>query len=205
MMWNGSECVYTPAFIAELKGMNRALVRYLSNANAVNKRILAEDPKERLDALLNKLFGRKNLVKVSSTPGKTCNVNFFDVDGITFVDLPGYGFARVSKAEKDRWSDLIGGYFELERSFNLVVSLVDIRHEAQKLDRQMIAFLQDAGLPYLVVLTKGDKLSRNKQNAQAALSVADRGYVLETGKIVTTGTGAELLASPAIKKAYLGG
>lgn len=120
-------------------------------------------------SLLNELFGRKNLVKVSSTPGKTCNVNFFDVDGITFVDLPGYGFARVSKAEKDRWSDLIGGYFELERSFNLVLSLVDIRHEAQKLDRQMIAFLQDAGLPYLVVLTKGDKLSRNKQNAQAAL------------------------------------
>lgn len=120
-------------------------------------------------SLLNKLFGRKNLVKVSSTPGKTCNVNFFDVDGITFVDLPGYGFARVSKAEKDRWSDLIGGYFELERSFNLVLSLVDIRHEAQKLDRQMIAFLQDAGLPYLVVLTKGDKLSRNKQNAQTAL------------------------------------
>ena len=120
-------------------------------------------------SLLNKLFGRKNLVKVSSTPGKTCNVNVFDVDGITFVDLPGYGFARVSKAEKDRWSNLIGGYFELERSFNLVLSLVDIRHEAQKLDRQMIAFLQDAGLPYLVVLTKGDKLSRNKQNAQAAL------------------------------------
>mgnify|MGYP004533737057 FL=1 len=120
-------------------------------------------------SLLNKLFGRKNLVKVSSTPGKTCNVNFFDVDGITFVDLPGYGFARVSKAEKDRWSNLIGGYFELERSFNLVLSLVDIRHEAQKLDRQMIAFLQDAGLPYLVVLTKGDKLSRNKQNAQAVL------------------------------------
>ena len=120
-------------------------------------------------SMLNKLFGRKNLVKVSSTPGKTCNVNFFDVDGITFVDLPGYGFARVSKAEKDRWSNLIGGYFELERSFNLVLSLVDIRHEAQKLDRQMIAFLQDAGLPYLVVLTKGDKLSRNKQNAQAAL------------------------------------
>ena len=110
-------------------------------------------------SLLNKLFGRKNLVKVSSTPGKTCNVNFFDVDGITFVDLPGYGFARVSKAEKERWSELIGGYFELERSFNLVLSLVDIRHEAQKLDQQMIGFLQDAG----------DKLGRGKQNSQAAL------------------------------------
>lgn len=120
-------------------------------------------------SLMNKLFGRKDLVKVSSKPGKTTTINFFAIGNVDFVDLPGYGFARVSKAEKDRWSNLIGGYFELERSFNLVLSLVDIRHEAQKLDRQMIAFLQDAGLPYLVVLTKGDKLSRNKQNAQAAL------------------------------------
>ena len=120
-------------------------------------------------SLLNKLIGRKSLAKVSSQPGKTANVNFFDVDGVRFVDLPGYGFAKVSQAEKQRWANLISGYFEQERSFNLVVSLVDIRHEAQKLDRQMIAFLQDAGLPYLVVLTKGDKLGRNKQNAQAAL------------------------------------
>ena len=120
-------------------------------------------------SLINKLCNRKKLARVSATPGKTATINFYRVDTAYFVDLPGYGFARVSKAEKDRWSNLIGGYFELERSFNLVLSLVDIRHEAQKLDRQMIAFLQDAGLPYLVVLTKGDKLSRNKQNAQAAL------------------------------------
>ncbi len=120
-------------------------------------------------SLLNKLFGRKNLVKVSSTPGKTCNINFFDVDGITFVDLPGYGFAKVSKAEKERWANLISGYFEQERSFNLVISLVDIRHEAQKLDLQMIGFLQEAELPYIVALTKADKIGRSKQNQQAAL------------------------------------
>ena len=120
-------------------------------------------------SLLNKLFGRKNLVKVSSKPGKTANINFFDVDGIRFVDLPGYGFAQVSKAEKERWANLISGYFNQERSFNLVISLVDIRHEAQKLDVEMIGFLHEAGLPCLVALTKADKLSRGKQNQQAAL------------------------------------
>lgn len=120
-------------------------------------------------SLLNKVFGRKNLVKVSSTPGKTCNINFFDVDGIRFVDLPGYGFAKVSQKERERWANLIGDYFAQERSFNLVLSLVDIRHEAQKLDLEMIGFLKEQNLPYLVVLTKADKLSRGKQNQQAAL------------------------------------
>ena len=121
-------------------------------------------------SLINMLTGRQGLAKVSGTPGKTRLINHFLIDNAWYlVDLPGYGFAKVSQAEKQRWANLISGYFEQERSFNLVVSLVDIRHEAQKLDRQMIAFLQDAGLPYLVVLTKGDKLGRNKQNAQAAL------------------------------------
>ena len=120
-------------------------------------------------SLLNKLFGRKNLVKVSQKPGKTCNINFFDVDGIHFVDLPGYGFAKVSKGEKERWANLISGYFDQERSFNLVISLVDIRHEAQKLDLAMIGFMQEAELPYIVALTKADKLSRSKQLQQATL------------------------------------
>lgn len=120
-------------------------------------------------SLLNKVFGRKGLVKVSSTPGKTANINFFEVDGVRFVDLPGYGYAKVSKNERERWANLISGYFHQERSFNLVLSLVDIRHEAQKLDLEMIGFLQEMELPYLVVLTKADKLTRGKQNQQAAL------------------------------------
>ncbi|MDO4849594.1 MAG: ribosome biogenesis GTP-binding protein YihA/YsxC [Coriobacteriia bacterium] len=140
-------------------------------------------------SLLNKLFGRKNLVKVSSTPGKTCNINFFDVDGITFVDLPGYGFAKVSKAEKERWANLISGYFEQERSFNLVISLVDIRHEAQKLDQQMIGFLQEAELPYIVALTKADKIGRSKQNQQAALLSKQLNVPREQMVITSSATG----------------
>lgn len=117
-------------------------------------------------SLLNRLVGRKALAKVSSTPGRTANVNFFDVDGVSFVDLPGYGYAKVSKNERQRWADLIGGYFEQERSFNLVVALVDIRLEAQKIDREMLDYLKDEELPFVVALTKADKLSRNKQEQQ---------------------------------------
>lgn len=120
-------------------------------------------------SLLNRLVGRKALAKVSSTPGRTANVNFFDVDGVSFVDLPGYGYAKVSQGERQRWADLIGGYFEQERSFNLVVALVDIRLEAQKLDQQMLDFLKDEELPFVVALTKADKLSRPKQQKQVAL------------------------------------
>ena len=114
-------------------------------------------------SLLNRLVGRKALAKVSSQPGKTANINFFDVDGITLVDLPGYGYAKVGKAERERWAGLIDGYYHQERSFNLVVSLVDIRHDAQKLDVQMLDFLRAEELPFVVALTKADKLSRPKQ------------------------------------------
>ena len=120
-------------------------------------------------SLLNRLVGRRALAKVSSTPGRTANINFFDVDGVSFVDLPGYGYAKVSKGERQRWADLIGGYFEQERSFNLVVALVDIRLEAQKIDREMLEFLKDEELPFVVALTKADKLSRPKQQHQVAV------------------------------------
>ena len=119
-------------------------------------------------SLLNKLFNRKSLAKVSQTPGKTATINFFSCDGVRFVDLPGYGYAKVSKAEKGRWAELIEGYFNQERNLALVVSLVDIRHAASDLDENMIAFLQDAQLPYAVALTKADKLSRQQQKKQKA-------------------------------------
>lgn len=119
-------------------------------------------------SIMNKLFGRKGLVKVSSTPGKTANINFFEADGVHFVDLPGYGFARRSKAERERWARLIGDFFESERSFNLVVSLVDIRHDPSALDHQMIEYLQENEFNFIVCLTKADKLSRSKRAQQAA-------------------------------------
>jgi len=140
-------------------------------------------------SLLNRLLGRKQLARVSSVPGKTANINFFDVDGVKFVDLPGYGYAKVSHAEKQRWADLIGGYFEQERSFNLVISLVDIRHEAQKLDLQMVDFLTEAELPFVVALTKADKITRNKQSQAAAALRSSFGLAQEQIIITSSETG----------------
>ncbi len=139
--------------------------------------------------LLNRLLGRKQLARVSSVPGKTANINFFDVDGVKFVDLPGYGYAKVSHTEKQRWADLIGGYFEQERSFNLVISLVDIRHEAQKLDLRMVDFLTEAELPFVVALTKADKITRNKQNQAAAALRSSFGLAQEQIIITSSETG----------------
>ena len=140
-------------------------------------------------SLLNRLLGRKQLARVSSVPGKTANIYFFDVDGVKFVDLPGYGYAKVSHTEKQRWADLIGGYFEQERSFNLVISLVDIRHEAQKLDLRMVDFLTEAELPFVVALTKADKITRNKQNQAAAALRSSFGLAQEQIIITSSETG----------------
>ena len=116
-------------------------------------------------SLLNKLMYRKNLAKVSSKPGKTATVNFYQIDKkINLVDLPGYGYAAKAKSEKERWSELIDGYFDQDRPFAMVLSLVDIRHEATKLDIAMMSYLLSRELPFAVVLTKADKLSRNQQN-----------------------------------------
>ena len=119
-------------------------------------------------SLLNTLFNRKGLAKVSQTPGKTATINFFLTDEARFVDLPGYGYAKVSKTERERWAELIEGYFNQERNFALVCSLVDIRHPASELDENMVGFLQQADLPFLIVLTKGDKLSKSKCLQQRA-------------------------------------
>ena len=119
-------------------------------------------------SLLNKLFNRKGLAKVSQTPGKTATINFFSCDGVRFVDLPGYGYAKVAKTEKDRWAELMGVYFGDDRRFALVVSLIDIRHPASALDEQMIAYLKRFDFPFIVAFTKADKLGRNALNKQMA-------------------------------------
>ena len=117
-------------------------------------------------SLLNALLNRRALAKVSAKPGKTATINFFDVDGIDFVDLPGYGYAKVAKDELERWADLIEGYFNQPRNIALAVSLIDIRHEPSELDHTMVQFLQNMDLPYAVVLTKADKLSKQKAMSQ---------------------------------------
>lgn len=119
-------------------------------------------------SLLNKLVGRKNLAHVSQKPGKTATINFFQAGNAYLVDLPGYGYAQVSKTERERWAELIEGYFNQDRNFALVCSLIDVRHPASALDENMVGFLQEAELPFLIVLTKGDKLSKSKCNQQRA-------------------------------------
>lgn len=108
--------------------------------------------------LINKLFGRKNLARVSSTPGKTATVNFYSLPPLTIVDLPGYGYAKVAKTEKERFSKLITSYLCGGRNIQLIFLLMDMRHTPSQLDMQMIDFLVSYELPFYLVFTKADKL-----------------------------------------------
>ena len=111
-------------------------------------------------SLINKITNRKGLARVSATPGKTATINFFSLKEFMLVDLPGYGYAKVSSAEKERWAELVEGYFAAERNFALVIQICDIRHKPTADDLQMIGFLSELGFPFVVVLTKKDKLNK---------------------------------------------
>lgn len=112
-------------------------------------------------SLINKIFNRKSLARVSATPGKTATINFFSGGEMYFVDLPGYGYAKVSGSEKQRWSELMESYLNDEsRDIRLVFALMDIRHQPTQDDKTMVDFLIDSELPFVVILTKADKLSR---------------------------------------------
>ena len=116
--------------------------------------------------LINTLLRRKNLARTSATPGKTATINFYKLDTMRFVDLPGYGYAKVAKDEKRKWGELIEGYFAEERDLRLVIQLCDMRHDPTADDRQMIEFMAENGLPFLVVLTKADKLNKTERAAR---------------------------------------
>ena len=113
-------------------------------------------------SLLNKLLNRKNLARVSSVPGKTATINFFKGDGVRFVDLPGYGYAKVSRDEKARWGSLMEHYFGSGRDIRLVVQLTDMRHPITADDRDMLDFLTYHHIPFAVVMTKADKLNKTE-------------------------------------------
>ena len=147
-------------------------------------------------SLINKFFNRRNLARVSAVPGKTTTVNFFRVEDVRFADLPGYGYAKRSKAEMERWSGLMDGYFSGGRNIALVVQLLDMRHAPTGDDRVMLNFLTETGLPFAVALTKCDKLKsgeRKKQSAYfAALpALAAAKAVIETS--AETGEGMDAL------------
>lgn len=111
-------------------------------------------------SLLNKIFNRKQLARVSSVPGKTITINFYNVDDVKFVDLPGYGYARLSKQELSRFGELMEGYFQSDRNIALVVQLIDMRHPLTKDDEGMITFLKEMNIPFIIVMTKADKLKK---------------------------------------------
>ncbi len=114
-------------------------------------------------SLLNLLTGRKNLARVSGSPGKTRTINFYNIDGVfRIVDLPGYGYARVSKAESRTWGPMMEQYLSGRENLLCVVQLVDSRHEPSAQDVQMYDYLKAYGLDGLVVATKADKLSRSQ-------------------------------------------
>ncbi len=143
-------------------------------------------------SLINKVFNRKNLARVSSVPGKTVTVNFFKGDGVNFVDLPGYGYAKKNYDEKMRWAGLMEHYFSSGRDIRLVIQLIDMRHPPSEDDMTMLNFLKESGYPFIIVLTKCDKLNKGEtESRRSSLKTELAGFenirVIEFSAINGTG------------------
>ncbi len=133
-------------------------------------------------SLLNALVGAKKLAYISKKPGKTTEFNFFQIDRrYYFVDLPGYGYARVSKKQREKWAALIERYLNERSTLRGIVHLVDSRHPPMALDEDLIDFMRGSDVPYLIALTKADKLSGN-QRAKSVRGLEDR--LAEVGRAV---------------------
>lgn len=149
-------------------------------------------------SMINKLCQRNKLARTSATPGKTRLLNVYTInDMLQLVDLPGYGFAKVDKAEKLRWAEMMEGYFAQSTTLCHVLHLVDIRHDPTADDRDMNAFLRQSGIPFTVVATKADKISRGARMKHIA--AVCRGLLVQPWEVIPfsseDGTGRdELLA-----------
>lgn len=148
-------------------------------------------------SLINKILNRKSIARVSSKPGKTVTINFYKVDNIRLVDLPGYGYAKVNFSERERWSELMEGYFNSGRNIKVVFQLIDMRHPATDFDISMLDFLSQMEIPYIVVLTKADKLNKTETEKRLKQIYDELGEFAENTKIVPfsiqNNTGAEEL------------
>lgn len=120
-------------------------------------------------SLINKVLNRKSLARVSSQPGKTITINFYKADTGRLVDLPGYGYAKTSFSERNRWGEMIEKYFQSDRDIRLVAQLIDMRHKPTQDDIQMLDFLYQMQIPYVAVLTKSDKLNKTEYANQLEL------------------------------------
>lgn len=145
-------------------------------------------------SLINKVFNRKNLARVSSMPGKTITVNFFKGDGVYFVDLPGYGYAKREQSEKKRWAELMEGYFHSGRNIALVIQLIDMRHAPSADDMMMLNFLRECEIPFMIALTKCDKLNKTeteKRRTELEEELKDYADIKKVEFSAVKGTGVE--------------
>lgn len=140
-------------------------------------------------SVINRLLNRKNFARVGAAPGKTIHINYFKIDRAFYlVDLPGYGYAKVSNADRQRWDDLINGYFESQRRHTLLVQLLDCRHAPSADDLQMLKYLHYHDIPFAVALTKADKLKKSQLAAvqesfeKLCLPYGCRAVVLTSGE-----------------------
>ncbi len=144
-------------------------------------------------SLINKLLNRKSLARVSSTPGKTISVNYYDIDGkFDLVDLPGYGFAKRPKTEQAAWGKLTEGYFSSGRDIRLILLLVDLRHPPSKDDEVMFEWLMQSETLFTVVATKADKLNKT-ETAKNTAALSERFGINVIPFSSQTGVGAEEL------------
>lgn len=151
-------------------------------------------------SLINKVFNRKSLARVSSVPGKTITVNFFKGDGVYFVDLPGYGYAKREQKEKKRWAELMDGYFNSDRNIALVVQLIDMRHAPTADDMTMLRFLKEMQIPFVIALTKSDKLNKTeteKRRAELDAELADYSDIKRIEFSAVNGNGVQEIRAAA--------
>lgn len=147
-------------------------------------------------SLINSLTRNSKLARTSATPGKTRLVNFYELnDDMFLVDLPGYGFAKASKQEREKWSSMIEGYLERSENLRHVFQLVDIRHTPTQEDQMMINYLRHYDIPFTVVATKADKLSKAQRGR--SIPVICRTLVVQPWEIISysseDGTGKDKL------------
>lgn len=145
-------------------------------------------------SLINKLFNRRNLARVSSVPGKTVTVNFFKGDGVIFADLPGYGYAKREKSEMKRWAELMEAYFRTGRNIALVIQLIDMRHAPSADDMMMLGFLRETGIPFVIALTKCDKLNKTeteKRRKELETELSEYEDIVKIEFSSVTGAGVE--------------
>lgn len=135
-------------------------------------------------SLINKVLGRKSIARVSSKPGKTVTINFYKIDNLRLVDLPGYGYAKVAYSEKERWAELMEGYFGSGRNIKRVFQLIDMRHPATDFDLSMLDYMSQMGIPYSVILTKADKLNKTETEKRLYLIKEELGDFAENCEII---------------------